>query len=88
MFLDLETYSCASSCSNNQKGYSLETADTTFTEPVFRFCRSTSYFIDPDSQEEVELGTFDFPFKSLIWPTREIFKLMNAVDQNITFFLK
>jgi hypothetical protein len=37
------------------------------------FCRGINYYVDAASEADVEMGTPEFPFKSMIWAVREIF---------------
>jgi hypothetical protein len=34
------------------------------------------YYIDPNSTSHLELGTFDYPFKNMDSPAKEIFNFM------------
>ena len=38
----------------------------------FKYCRDTNYYVNPASNMPFEYGTKRFPFKSLIWPAKEI----------------
>jgi hypothetical protein len=54
---------------------------------VARACRSYEYYVDPLSEEVVELGTKLYPFKSPSLPFIEIFNYFSHKQVNVTIYL-
>jgi hypothetical protein len=65
MYLDFSDYTCVSSCSHQTY------------KPInasgFLMCRNYTYYVDTSSLSQIELGTFEYPFKKLVMPFRELF---------------
>ncbi|CDW85403.1 UNKNOWN [Stylonychia lemnae] len=93
-FLDLLTYQCVESCPAMSKSIA-STKVQGRTETV-RYCRPFTqntldkyeYFIDPNSTLIFEFGTYDYPFKNMDSPAKEIFNFMYERDTDFTVFHK
>lgn len=85
-FLDLQDYSCVkNSCPDGTIPVSFELYD----DVIFKICReSGAYYIDGNSDEEVELGTIEYPFKRPYWATSELFNLRTDFETPVTFYFK
>jgi hypothetical protein len=44
------------------------------------------YYIDPNSTSHIELGTFEYPFKNMDSPAKEIFNFMFEKETNFTVY--
>jgi hypothetical protein len=45
-----------------------------------------AYYINPNSTSHLELGTFDYPFKNMDSPAKEIFNFMYDKETNFTVY--
>jgi hypothetical protein len=54
---------------------------------IHKFCRSNEYYVNPESEEVIELGTFDYPFRSASLPFVEIFNYFSHSGKNVTINL-
>jgi hypothetical protein len=52
-----------------------------------KLCRSYEYYVNPESEEVIELGTKEYPFKSVSLPFIEIFNYFSHSNANITIYL-
>ena len=87
MYLDIDTLTCVSSCPAGS--IPIETSGNEF-EPLgagatLRFCRSPqtvnaeeifTYYVDPTSISNFELGTIDYPMKKIYLPYYEVFNFL------------
>ena len=48
----------------------------------------TAIFVNPDSREELELGTRMFPYKDIVAPLKEILRNHMATTEDIVVFVK
>jgi len=55
---------------------------------VTNVCRSLNFYIDPDSTEQMELGTQMYPYRNLRSATSEILNHYSFTDVNINIYLK
>jgi hypothetical protein len=53
-----------------------------------RICRSLEYYVDPDSENSIELGTKQFPYRAFKSISSEILNQFSYSDVNITIYLK
>ena len=51
-------------------------------------CRSLEYYVDPDGDEIVELGTKQYPYKNIALPFIEILNFHSHTDRIISIYLK
>lgn len=51
-------------------------------------CRSPNYYVDPDSEQLIELGTKTYPYKTMRAVFSEILNIFAHKDVNITVYLK
>jgi len=51
-------------------------------------CRNLDYFVDPLSDESIELGTREFPYRSMRSVISEIVNFFSHTDANITIYTK
>ena len=65
-FLDLDSLQCQPTCPS-------EAIPIEFDDSEFKVCRSTKFYINSESEESIELGTYDYPYKDLVWPFREVY---------------
>ena len=80
--LDLDTLTCVGSCDTSQElleGFQLS---------ISRAWRSLDYYIDPDSQEILELGTREYPYRTVKSVTSEILTYLSHKDVDITIYTK
>lgn len=67
--LDLATLTCGSTCSG-----------VMITIGVYEYCREDSIYINPDSTVTLELGTMDYPFKTIDQAFIEIFNYWDPTN--------
>eukprot|EP00350_Pseudokeronopsis_sp_OXSARD2_P009656 CAMPEP_0170566544 /NCGR_PEP_ID=MMETSP0211-20121228/79909_1 /TAXON_ID=311385 /ORGANISM="Pseudokeronopsis sp., Strain OXSARD2" /LENGTH=219 /DNA_ID=CAMNT_0010887755 /DNA_START=153 /DNA_END=812 /DNA_ORIENTATION=- len=80
---------CHHACSSNSFGITLQSDESHQGKQIeFSYCRETEIFIDPTSEEDIEVGTLAYPFKTLIYPTRELSKSGLGVETRVTFYLR
>jgi hypothetical protein len=46
------------------------------------------FYVDPSSMEYLELGTLEYPYKSLHSPLIELFNYQDVINQNWTILVK
>jgi len=56
--------------------------------PLQNYCRGLDYYIDPLSIETVELGTQEFPYRTIAPVFAEILKHMSHSDLSISIWVK
>lgn len=49
-----------------------------------RICRKAIYYIDPTSEKILELGTKEYPYKSLNVMMHEVFDFFSRIDMEVT----
>eukprot|EP00347_Sterkiella_histriomuscorum_P014519 403360570 len=94
-YLDLTTYTCVQSCPTKSKPIS-----STFVygqnQNSVKYCRpfagttdyNYEYYVDPNSTSHIEFGTFEYPFKNLDPPVKEVFNFMYEKQTNYTVYHK
>lgn len=63
---------------------------------TIRYCRpyvntiefKYAYYVDPSSPSHIELGTFEYPFKNIDPPAKEIFNFMYEAETDFTVYHK
>eukprot|EP00347_Sterkiella_histriomuscorum_P000273 403376514 len=71
-FRNLETMDCVQKCPNST--ISVELTDQRFNTGMLKYCRSPVFYVDGNTQQNIELGTKQFPFRMLDDPIRESFQ--------------
>ena len=59
---------------------------TQYSQP--QICRSNTYYVNPESTEIIELGTLEYPYKSIKYVFVEILNLHANSDRTINVILK
>ncbi|CAI2371546.1 unnamed protein product [Moneuplotes crassus] len=80
--LDLDTLTCISDCAASQiklEGNNLS---------IDSACRTLAYYIDQHSDELLELGTKDYPYRTMKSVSSEILNFMSHKEVDITIYLK
>ena len=73
---------CFTDCSQDTQ---IAINDTQFDNRLI--CRSFEYYVNPDSESIVELGTKDYPYKQLSYVLIEILNYHAHTDHNLTVYL-
>ena len=73
---------CVTECSQDTQ---IAINDTQFDNRLI--CRSFEYYVDPESEAIVELGTKDYPYKQLSYVLIEILNYHSHTDHNLTVYL-
>ena len=81
--LDLTSYTCVNSCNTTT---SVLLSDAQFN--IASFCRGFDYYVDPTSSAVVELGTMQFPYKSLALVFVEMLNYHANTARTINIYLK
>ena len=81
--LDLTSYTCVNSWNTTT---SVLLSDAQFG--IASFCRSFDYYVDPTSTAVVELGTMQFPYKSLALVFVEMLNYHANTARTINIYLK
>ena len=95
-YLDIKTYTCVQTCPSSSKTISTTNTYSKGTAMSVNYCRpfvnsttnSYEYFVDPTSVSQIELGTFEYPFKNMDPPAKEIFNFMFDKDTQFTVYHK
>ncbi|CAI2373804.1 unnamed protein product [Moneuplotes crassus] len=81
--LNLETMTCVPSC---------PVGTIQISDPVqyklSSFCRSMDYYVDPTSEEIMELGTKAYPYRTISPVFAEILKQHSHKDRKVSIFIK
>ncbi|CAI2367919.1 unnamed protein product [Moneuplotes crassus] len=80
--LDLDTLTCVDDCNSSQiklEGFHLS---------VKSACRTPDYYIDPFSQEILELGTLQYPYRTMKSASSEILTFLSHKQVNVTINVK
>ena len=64
--LSLDSYKCLETCPQDRALIEFD---------GLKFCRANEYFIDGQSEAPYEFGTFEFPFKRLVFAAKELFNI-------------
>eukprot|EP00347_Sterkiella_histriomuscorum_P017693 403348360 len=94
-YLDIKTYTCVQSCPAMSKAISSAKVQGQ-TGNAIRYCRpfvnntnyQYEYYVDPNSTSHIELGTFEYPFKNMDPPVKEIFNFMHERETYYTVYHK
>ena len=78
-YLDLDTLQCVTQCNQDSQ---IAINDSQFGNRLI--CRSFQYYVNPDSDSIVELGTIDYPYKELSYAFIEILNYHSHTDRNLT----
>jgi len=81
--LDVDTLTCVPSCDSSQ----IEISDTTLFG-VDSIWRTLEYYIDPTSEELLEFGTKQYPYRTTKPVFAEILKHHSHTDREIKVYLK
>ena len=81
---DLETLSCIPECEANK----VKILDSEMFKISGEFCREPNYYVDPTSEEILELGTKLYPYRTIKGVFAEILKHLSHQDILISIYLK
>ena len=81
-FLDLDTMECVTGWDEDTQ-IAIEDAQLS----SIPLCRSFQYYINPDSDSVVELGTKEHPYKNINFALVEILNFQSHSDRNISIYL-
>ena len=79
---DLDTLECTSECDDNK-----ERIESAFLK-LPAVWRSLDYYVDPSSIENIELGTKQYPYRSLKSANFEILNFFSHSDKDIFIYMK
>ena len=54
----------------------------------YNFCKLEDIYIDPQSSQQIELGTLEYPYRTMKSVSAEILSLWSNSDKNVTVFMK
>ena len=84
--IDIETMTWITDCSGQhfQTTYTLQSNSSTIN-----LCRPlTYYYVDPDSEQIMEFGTIEYPFRDINLVFIEVFNEHQHTDRNISIYVK
>ena len=81
-YLYLDTLTCVTECNSDTQ---IAINDTQFDNRLI--CRNFEYYVNPDSDSIVELGTIDHPYKQLSYAFVEILNYHSHSDYNLTLYI-
>ena len=81
---DIESMSWVTECSVDyfETNYTFESDSSTIT-----MCRPLTYYVNPDSERMMELGTIEYPFKDINLVFLDIFNVHQHTDRVINIFI-
>lgn len=93
-FLDLKTYTCVAQCPGSSKPIASTNTQSKGKSTTVRYCRpfasniafNYEYYMNPNSTSHIELGTFEYPFKNMDSPAKEVFNFMYERDTMFTVY--
>lgn len=97
-FLDISTYACVQQCPPNSKAIQSTNVQSLASQPsgsnVASYCRPFAnntqytyvYYVNPNSTAYLELGTYEYPFKNMDSPAKEVFNFMYERETVLTVY--
>jgi len=55
---------------------------------ISEYCRSLEYYVDPFSEEILELGTYEYPYRTMSAIISELVNFHSNSNRNISIFIK
>ncbi|CAI2361156.1 unnamed protein product [Moneuplotes crassus] len=82
LILDIDTFECVSECASGK----IEVISSQFI--TNKICKTQSIYVDPESSKAIELGTLEYPYRTMLAAGSEILHHYSHSDSNITVYTK